>query len=295
MKDVVSWSRRNWLVLVLVVVIAALVFKGKRNEFAATTYPNPRATVGGKGMDLITSDETAISPIMPPVADEVVSESADRLVVEDTSVSLLVDDVEASVNKVQGIAEKAGGFLVSRNVDSPEGAASGTVSVRVPSEKRDETMRAYAELAVRVVSESVRGTDVTAEYEDVDAKLAVVLKTKSKLESLLDQATRVSEILEVQRELNNLQYQIDALQGRKNYLERAADLTRITVYLSTDELALPYTPDEVWRPEVVFKKAVRSLVRSSRELVNLAIWMVVHSPVWLSLILVVWLVKKYKK
>jgi len=47
------------------------------------------------------------------------------------------------------------------------------------------------------------------------------------------------------------------------YFEQSAKLTKITVYLSTDELSLPYAPTNQWRPLVIVKEAFRSLISTS--------------------------------
>jgi len=96
----------------------------------------------------------------------------------------------------------------------------------------------------------------------------------------MDQATRVSDLMEIQMQLTNIQQQIDSYKGQQNYLEQTSKLTSISVTLSTDELALPYAPDKAWRPEVIFKLAVRSLVGTLRGFGSAAIWIAVYSPVW---------------
>jgi hypothetical protein len=203
------------------------------------------------------------------------------LVIHDTNLSLQVDDVAETLNRIQETADSLGGFLVNSNLNRPEGAASGAITVRVPEENRQQALEAFRGLAVKVVSESVSGRDVTDQFEDLNAKLVTLTATKTKFEAILEQAEEIQDILEVQRQIISLQSQIDNLKGRQQYLEQSANLSKITIYVSTDELALPYTPDEAWRPEVIFKQAVRSLVGTVREVGTLAIWLVVYAPIWL--------------
>jgi len=74
------------------------------------------------------------------------------------------------------------------------------------------------------------------------------------------------------------------------YMDGASSTTLITIYLSTDELGLPYAPSQAWRPEVIFKQAVRSLLLNARSVANLGIWVVVYIPalvfVWVAWVLV---------
>jgi len=123
--------------------------------------------------------------------------------------------------------------------------------------------------------------------------LETLYKTKAKFEEILDKADKVQDILQVQRELTNLQAKIDQLKGRKQYLEKTARLAKVTVYLSTDEWALPYQPAEAFRPQVIFKQAVRSLIKTLRGVAKLLIWIVVYLPVWGGIILLFVLIKRF--
>lgn len=243
-------------------------------------------SAGGFGMaKMIAPPGIVPDPIAP-------SEGKDRLVIQDTNISLVVKKVADAVDAIGDTAKKMGGYLVNSSLSSPEGAASGSITVRVPSDKREDALAAFKQLGVKTVSETVQGTDVTDQYEDLDARLDVLRRTKEKFEAILTQASKVPDLLEVQRELVNLQSQIDSVVGQQKYLTQSAKLTKITIYLSTDEFALPYTPDQPWRPEVIFKEAVRSLVGTFRSAGSWVIWGVVYAPLWIPILGIVWFIKK---
>jgi len=220
------------------------------------------------------------------------TDTTDRLVIQNSSLSLQVKDVAEVIKGIEETAKSLGGFLVNSNLSKPEGAASGTISVRVPEGKRAEAMTAFKKMAVKVVSESVIGTDVTDEYVDLEAQLAVLNKTKQKFEEILDKATAINDLLNVQRELISLQSQIDSVKGQQKYYEQSAKLSIVTIYLSTDALALPYAPTNEWRPAVIFKDAVRSLVLVLRAGGSLLIYAVVLIPIWVPAILIIKYVRK---
>ena len=119
-------------------------------------------------------------------------------------------------------------------------------------------------------------------------------KTKAKFEEILEAATEIQDILQVQREIINLQAEIDAVIGQQKYLEQSAKLARLTVYLSTDELALPYAPSETWRPVVIFRQAVRSLIYQMRKIGTALIWLAVYSVIWIPALLLIYYFKKRK-
>lgn len=233
--------------------------------------------------------------VPPPQPEYAPTEKEERLVVEESSMSLVVLKVRETADKIVDKAKEIGGFMVSTSLSRPEEAPFATVVVRVPTEKFRETLDYFRTLAVKVSSENILGTDVTAEYVDIEARLATLEKTKTKFEAILEQATKVQDILQVQRELINLQDRIDTLKGRQRYLEQTAELAKITVYLSTDELALPYAPAKPFRPTVIFKLAVRSLVRTLRSVVTAVIWIGIYAVIWLPVILIIYFVRKWRQ
>jgi hypothetical protein len=226
-----------------------------------------------------------------PSADYAPVEAETRLVVRDTSLSLVVNQVPEALFQIESLATKEGGFLVNSNLSIPESAANGTITIRIPESRRVAVLQSIKAMGIKTVSENTNGHDVTDQYVDNEARLETLVVIKSKLETMLEQAVRMQDMLEIQRELINLQSQIDRLKGSQLYLEQTAKLARITIHLSTDEYALPYTPAESWRPEVIFKQAVRSLVSHGRSLATTLIWLIVYSPIWLTALIVWWLVK----
>jgi hypothetical protein len=214
-------------------------------------------------------------------------ESEERMVVEESSMSLVVKSVRETSDKIIDQAKSAGGYMVSSSLTNPEEAPFATVVIRVPADDFRSVLDDLRSLAVKVTSENIRGTDVTDEYVDLEARLETLEKTKAKFEEIMDKATEVQDILNVQQQLTYIQKQIDALKGQQKYLEQTAKLAKVTIYLSSDEYALPYAPSEAFRPAVIFKLAVRSLVRTLRSLAQALIWIGVYAIIWLPLGLII--------
>ena len=294
----INFIKKNWAVIILAII--ALIWV-KNNLLSAKSY---RSTTSSVGIPQMTGDYGAIDSLSmaspsfsglsslkknaPP------SESSDRIIIQDTGLSLQVKDVPKTIGEVEEITRNLGGFLINSQLSRPEGAASGNISVRIPEEKRKEAMTAFKNMAVKVVSESVSGRDVTDQYVDLEARLDVLYKTKIKYEEILQKAEKVTDLMSVQQQLTSLQAQIDNLKGQQKYFEQSAKLSKITIYLSTDELALPYAPTNEWRPTVVFKEAVRSMVGTIRSLGSLIIWGAVYALIIVPVYLIIRYIKRKK-
>ena len=290
-----TFIKKNWIVFVLILVILFLtkdkgIFPNLSTRIS-TQNSYPSMGIAEMATDSVDMASTKIGYSRNSIAP---SESSDRLIIQDTSLSLQVKDVSKTINDILETTKNLGGFLINSALSKPEGAASGSVSVRIPEDKHPEALEGFKKLAVKVVSESVYGNDATDQYVDLESRLEVLNKTKEKYEEILQNAQKITDIMSVQEQLTYIQSQIDNLKGQQKYYEQSAKLTKIVVYLSTDELALPYAPTNEWRPTVIFKNAIRSLVGVFRGFGSLIIWLVVFIPIIIPILLVILYLKRKK-
>lgn len=288
MNKISNWIQQNKILTAIIVI--ALVYLGYINFYGL--YPrhmsknsfveSVTSSVGyADDMAMSVSPMMADRGIMPPVypEDSVSIEQTDRKVVAESYLSMLVKDVVGTLGSIRQITESAGGFVVNSSMNQPTETSTGSIVVRVPSQQVPTVLESIRGLAVKVTMETTTGYDVTDQYTDYQARLATLEATLAKFEVLFDQATEVTDTLEVQRAIIQTQDQIDHITGRLEYLEQVSASSKITINLSTDELALPYAPDDAWRPMVVFKTAVRALVTDIRSLGSGLIWLAVYSPI----------------
>lgn len=288
MTNAIEWIKSHKLTSVLIVIIIYLLFRNN-NPVSLNTFnvsPTLRSTsmmaeksvpnIGGAAPDYI-APQTDYAPT---------ADVKDRMVIQESYLSFLVKNVRETADQIIAFAQNAGGYMVNSSINSADEAPTGNISIRVPSKDLDNTLASLRKMAVKVVSENLTGTDVTDQYTDLDARLETLNKTKTKFEEILDKAYNVQDILTVQKELINLQSQIDSIKGQQLYLSKSAQMAKLTIYLSTDEISLPYAPSESWRPNVIFKLAVRSLVVDLRGLGTKLIWLTVYAVIWLPILII---------
>lgn len=233
--------------------------------------------------------EIAPEPIIPPISNSQVSGG---MVMKSSTLSLLVNDVRGMADKVISEATAQGGFMISSSFSNPGEAPKATVTVRIPAGNLDTYLKQLRSQVIRVTSENLEGYDITDQYTDTQKRLETLNGTRQKLEAIYAKATEVQDILDVQSRLFDNQNQIDKLKGQIQYMEKSVQLARVTVYLSTDELELPYDSDTSWRPAVVFKQAVRSVLSTLHGLLNFVIWVIVYGLIWIPLIFIIYIIRR---
>ena len=289
----IAWIKTHKLASILLLVVIYLVVRPSSG--VKPLSQSAMLSIGGAGEESVALKSAPSVSSLLPSRNYTPTTQTDRLVVQESNLSLVVKNVRESSDKAIDWAKSVGGYMVSSSLSQPEEAPYAYVVLRIPAKDLKPAIEYFRSLAIKVSSENLLGTDVTDEYTDIGARLETLNKTKAKFEEILSKAVAVNDILTVQRELISLQDQIDSLKGRQQYLEKTAELAKISLYLSTDEFSLPYAPSQPFRPEAIFKQAVRSLVGTLRGGAKLLIWVGVYSPIWLLILGVIWFFKRRKK
>lgn len=136
------------------------------------------------------------------------------------------DSFDARFGQAVDAAEANGGFVA----DSSSRERAGNLTLRVPAENFDETLRALRGLGtVRV--ESLHGKDVTADYVDLRARLRIAKARREVLLDLMQEATTIEQTIRVQNALDETQLRIEELQGSLRLLDDRTSLATITLDL----------------------------------------------------------------
>ena len=237
----------------------------------------------------IFPEEGASPPVAGPAADSfggnafstgsTTAQAAERLVIKNANISLVVDDPSASMNCISALADELGGFVVSANLfhrtlDSGLEVPQATITIRVPAESLNAALeRIRSESEREPVREEVSSQDVTGDYTDLQSRLRNLEAAESQLAEIMGSATRTEDVLNVYNQLVQVREQIEVIKGQIKYYEESAALSAISVELVANEAAKPLTIGS-WQPVGVAKEAIQALINGLKFLVNAAIWVV---------------------
>jgi len=233
-------------------------------------------------------------------ADMTSSESAsgtgetadDRKIVRTGSLNLEVADISKSLDDITAIASQYNGYVVSSNQRGDDDNPSGSISIRVAADKFNDALQKLKTLATKVTYENTNSQDVTEQYMDLTAQLKNYEATEAQYLELLKKADNVTDILEVQKELSNVRGNIERTKGRIQYIERTSDMSLIEVNLQKSKPIGQST----WDVGGIFKSAVDGLIVFAKVLLGILIWVLVFSPLWIIILVIIFVViKKSKK
>lgn len=231
---------KKLVVVAALLSVAVLACAGGESESATiveTVVVERQATVTERVVETVVVEKVVTSTDQVDADQAGVSDDSrvqaaplpqNRIVVHTAQMSLVVQDVAHAVNGITDLAGGLGGWVVNSDRTSRH---SGNISIRVPAQLLNDAILQIEALAIDVESRALKSEDVTDEYVDSESRLASMRVAEERLLSFLDRALNVEDALRVQNELAALQTQIEAIQGRLNFLQQTAAYSLIEVSL----------------------------------------------------------------
>ncbi|MDD5623003.1 MAG: DUF4349 domain-containing protein, partial [Actinomycetota bacterium] len=281
----------------LTILISGMVFTGCKAQ---------AAPAADKGYNLSSRDEEmAIAEESESMAGEgEVSEdnvannaigdipvTGDRKVIKTAYIEIEIEagKFDEILSRLTNLAEQNGGFISNSQSysDSEGNMTSGNITIRIPSNKYISALEKVKEMGT-VKSTSGSGQDVTQEYTDLESRLRNYKVQEEVLLDLMAQSKKVTDTLEVQRELSIVQEQIEIIKGRMQYLDDLISFSTIDVYF--------HEPEPITATGWGFVESLKNGLRGAVKVLNwLAAAILFTSPLWILagiILLIVWRVIK---
>lgn len=216
------------------------------------------------------------------------AQSVDRMVIRTATLSILVEDTEETLARLEALAAELGGYISNAQTWKGDQELYASVTLRIPAAAFDEARRQIKVLALELQGETLNSQDVSEEYIDLQAQLENLRLAEQELRELLSAAQERGEsaegVLAIYRQLAEYRGQIEGLQGRIQFLEDQAQLATLTVNVNPKEVEPPVV-EEGWDPLRTVRSSTRDLVRTLQLLADVAIRLLVTAlPIGLILL-----------
>lgn len=172
-------------------------------------------------------------------------------VIKTGNVRLRVDHGQfgRTVHAVRDVAQRFGGYP-TRSTTSGSKIHDAMMTIRVPARSFNDALNALEAVAhVHVSAESVTGQDVSQEFVDLRARLVNLEAQEKVLLRLMDQAQTIADSIRVENYLQNVEFQIEDVQGRIFYLQNRTSMSTITIALheAGKKPAPPQHASAIWK------------------------------------------------
>jgi len=177
----------------------------------------------------------AAVPAAPPVTP-----ADNRKLIRNAQLDLQVANYDAAVQKLTAMAAEEHGFVATQNsAKLPNGKLQGTIVIKVLPENLDRFLQKARGLG-ELKNQTLGTDDVTKAYFDTDARLRNAKRMEERLLDMLKQNTgKVSDLLQVEKELARVREQIEQMQGELKYYDALVQYATVTVTLAEKDLNEP--------------------------------------------------------
>src|SRR5690606_31759982 len=163
--------------------------------------------------------ESEISLMEPPPVAESLNppppqEVTERKLIKEGELSFETADLIQTRKQIDSAVKVHKGYISSEKENKYSDKLENTLTIRIPFQRFDHFINDAIKGVERLDNKDIRIRDVTEEFLDVEARLETKKDLEQRYRDLLKKANKVSEILEVEKQIGELRADIESIEGR---------------------------------------------------------------------------------
>ena len=199
---------KNHLVLLLMLLLFAAC-KDVDESVQAVRMSAPEAAVA--------DNDASVQSVMLPK------------IIREGSIKFETDDLDETYNRIRTAVKKYNGAVENDVSGKDYESLFRNVTVRVPSANFEVFVSDISKGVGYFDRKEISARDVTEEFIDVSARLNAKKQLEARYLELLKKATKVSEILEIEKELSVVREEIESKEGQLKFLESRVAMSTLTI------------------------------------------------------------------
>jgi hypothetical protein len=176
----------------------------------------------------------------PRSAEPAVPELSNRKLIRNATVELEIVNFDDAVQKITTFANEERGYVATTDSQKQaNGKLRGQVTVKVLPENLDRLLQKIRGLG-ELKNQTLGTEDITKAYLDTDARLKNARLMEQRLIDMLKTKTgKVSDLLQVEKELGRVREDIEKMQGELKYWDSRVQFATVTISLTEKDMEEP--------------------------------------------------------
>jgi len=158
-------------------------------------------------------------------------ESISRKLLKNGNVVFETADLEKMKLNIENLVQKFDGYISSDYANEYDNKVNYYLNIRIPSQYFDSILKEISIQISKFDAKEITISDVTEEFLDIDSRLKNKKELEKRYLEILQQSKSVEDILNIERELGKLREEIEATEGRLNYLSNQVSFSTLSVSL----------------------------------------------------------------
>lgn len=168
--------------------------------------------------------------------ENVVLTDTDRKLVYTSDFSINTAEYEGDYQKIKGLLAACGGYIENESTSGQKPTTENTAGrsssfvLRIPVVNYDNFLNGIVTIG-KLQSKNLYTEDISSNYYDNEARIAVLEEREAKLNEYLKNAANIEDQITIERELSDVLYQLDQLKGTQRGMDKKVQYATATVYL----------------------------------------------------------------
>ena len=165
----------------------------------------------------------------PPTYPPPINPDWDKKIIKTADLSIETNDFRTFTLRLHNTVKQLGGYLAQEQQSQSASSIENTVSIKVPVDRFDDLVQQLASDSDKLIEKKISSEDVTGKIVDTKSRLETKKEVRERYLDLLKQARNMKDILTVQKEINDLQEEMDAAAGQISYLGHSAAFSTVNL------------------------------------------------------------------
>ncbi len=213
--------------------------------------------------------------------------ATDTFIVRTGSINIEVPKIEDALLQVRTAITGLGGYVSDSDQTNQGDQVSAAITYRVPVARWQDALDAIQKIATKVDSAKSNAVEVTGQVLDLGARIDNLRTTETALQAIMARATKITDVLDVESKLSDVQGQIEQLSTEQAHLKDQASLATLTVLFGLPPTQAVVSTSRGWDPGAQLDQASAALLGIGQALASAGIWLlIVGVPLGIVLLIV---------
>ena len=224
-----------------------------------------------------------------------ISVSTERRLIKTGYINFETTDIETSYAHLMQLIKKYSAYVGQEETNNSNRRIEIHLNIKIPKDNFDSFVHDLENAESNISRKNIEIEDVTEEFIDISARLAVKREAEQTYLRLLSNAKNVRDVLDIQDQIQAIRSEIEGIEGRLKYLEKSIAYSTLDVQLHQFVAKSDHLPTRV----SFFRRAFASLKSGVNIFAEVIIavlnaWVFVLIPLLIALC-VRWILAKRRK
>ncbi|MBO9619378.1 MAG: DUF4349 domain-containing protein [Niabella sp.] len=217
---------------------------------------------------------TEQAPLVSPGAATAPAD-IDKKIIKNAEVKIETSNLTTYAQKIRSLTKKYGAYIAKEENTETDEKLEAQLLIKVPVLYFEDLLNELSGTDAKQLERSITSEEVSGQIVDTKARLLTKKQTRDKYLEFLKQAKTTEDALKIQREMNDLQEEIESAESRLGYLSNQTRYSTVNLSVIAPKSGYSYSEKPGFG-----RKVVGALQRGASWFADLFVGLLSLWPLW---------------